>query len=179
MISSLRNEFVGRLSRAAERWREAESGATATEFAMLSPVFIALILGSIQAAVMFIAKSELDLATQAAAREVMTQQVTTAAQLKTALCNNIGGIFNCSNLMINMQSYSTLSSMQTATPTLTYNANGTVSNSWSTNFGAASSLMVMQVMYQFPVFGFGPLFSFATQSNGTNLMISTAVFVNE
>jgi Flp pilus assembly protein TadG len=79
MFSSLRNEFVGRLFLAAARWREAESGATAVEFAMLSPVFIALILASIQAAVMFIAKSELDLATQAAAREVMTQQVTTSA----------------------------------------------------------------------------------------------------
>jgi Flp pilus assembly protein TadG len=179
MFSSLRNEFAGRLSKAAERWREAESGAAAMEFAMLSPVFIALILAAIQAAVMFLAKSELDLATQAAAREVMTGQVTTSAQLQTALCNNIGGIFSCSNLMINMQSYSTLSSMQTATPTVTYNADGTVSNSWATNFGAAGSLMVMQVMYQFPVFGFGPLFSFATQSNGTNLMISTAVFVNE
>jgi Flp pilus assembly protein TadG len=179
MFSSLRNDFVGRLSRVPERWRRAESGAGAIEFAMLAPFFIGLILGSIQAAVMFIAKSELDLATQAAAREVMTQQVTTSAQLQTALCNSIGGIFNCSNLMINMQSYATLASMQTGAPTLAYNANGTVSNSWTTNFGSAGSLMVMQVMYQFPVIGFAPLFSFATQSNGTNLMISTAVFVNE
>jgi Flp pilus assembly protein TadG len=179
MFSRLRNEFVGRLSRAVDRWRDAESGAGAVEFAMLSPVFIALILIAIQTAVMFLAKSELDLATQAAAREVMTGQVTTSAQLQTALCNNIGGIFTCSNMMINMQSYSTLASMQTSTPTVNYNSGGAVSNSWTTNFGTAGSLMVMQVMYQFPVFGFGPLFSFATQSNGTNLMISTAVFVNE
>jgi hypothetical protein len=68
--------------------------------------------------------------------------------------------------------------MQTSTPTLTYNANGSVSNAWTTNFGTAGSLMVLQVMYQFPAIQ-GPLFSLSTQSNGTALMISTAVFVNE
>jgi hypothetical protein len=68
--------------------------------------------------------------------------------------------------------------MQTSSPTLTYNGSGAVTNTWNANFGSTGSLMVLQVMYQFPVVG-GPLFTFSTQSNGSNLMVSTAVFVNE
>ena len=108
----------------------------------------------------------------------MTGQITTSSQLQTQLCNNIGGIFSCSALMVSLSSYSSLSSMSTSTPTLTYNGSGAVTNSWNTSFGSHGSIMVLQVMYQYPMIS-GELFSFGTQSNGTNLMISTAVFVNE
>jgi hypothetical protein len=145
---------------------------------MLSPIIIALLLVPTMVGMMFLAKSELDLATQVTARGIMTGTITTSAQIQTSLCANVGSIFNCSNFMVNLQAYTTLSSMQTSSPTLTYNGSGAVTNTWNANFGSTGSLMVLQVMYQFPVVG-GPLFTFSTQSNGSNLMVSTAVFVNE
>lgn len=145
---------------------------------MLAPVIIALLLAPVMVGVIFFAKSELDVATEVTARGIMTGAITTSAQIQSSLCANVGSIFTCSNFMVNLQSYTSLASMQTSTPTLTYNGGGAVTNSWTTNFGTTGSLMVLQVMYQLPVIG-GPLFNFSTQSNGSNLVISTAVFVNE
>ena len=84
--------------------------------------------------------------------------------------------------MISINSYASFSALQTAngtsTPTLNYNGSGAVSNTWSANFGTPGSIMVLQVMYQFPMIG-ASLFNFGTQANGTDLLISTAVFINE
>ena len=168
----------GRLGASLSRLRTDMSGATAVEFAMISPLFLAMVFVTLMVGMLYMAKSELDAATQSAARAVMTGQATTSSQLQTALCNAIGGMFTCSNLMINLNAYSSLSAMNTATPTLTYNGSGGVSNTFGSNFGSVGSIMVLQVMYQFPVIG-GQLFSFATQPNGTALLVSTAVFVNE
>jgi len=176
------NPFAERARRGWPRWRADASGVSAVEFALLAPLFMGLVFVSLMISVLYLAKSELDAATQAAARLVMTGQATTSAQLQTGLCNNIGGIFTCGSFMVNLKSYSLSgfdsASTATATPTITYNADGTVSNNWGTSFGAVGSIMVLQVLYQFPVIG-GSLFSFGSTSNGSALLISTAVFVNE
>lgn len=155
-----------------------DGGAAAVEFAVLSPVFIALIFVATLVGIVFMAKSELDYATERVSRLVMTRQVTTAAALQTQLCNYIGGIINCSSLMVNLTSYTSLASMSTSTPTLTYNAGGNVTNTWNTQFGSAGSIMVLQIMYQYPMVS-GMMFNLASQANGSDLLISTAVFVNE
>jgi Flp pilus assembly protein TadG len=169
---------LARLKRAAARWRHNDAGASAVEFALLAPVVTAFVLGTLMAAALYFAKSELDLVAQKVSREVMTGQISTASQLQTAICANTSGLLNCNSIMVNLQNYTQLSSLQTATPTLTYKANGAVSNNWTTNFGTVGSIMVMQLMYQYPLIA-GPLFNFSSQSNNTSLLVSTAVFVNE
>jgi hypothetical protein len=81
--------------------------------------------------------------------------------------------------MINVQNYSSFSAASTATPTLTFNSSGAVTNSWSYNAGNPGDIVVVQVMYQWPVL-FGPLsFNLSNLSNGNRLLMSTAVFKNE
>jgi Flp pilus assembly protein TadG len=167
-----------RLARALRRLASDQSAVAAVEFATISPFLIAIVMVSVMTGVIFMARSQLDSATQTGARAVMVGTATTSAQLRTAMCGAIGGFFNCSSLLINLNTYNSLSAMSTSTPTLTYNGTGAVSNSWNANFGSAGSIMVLQVMYQFPMIGTS-LFNFATQANGTDLLISTAVFINE
>jgi Flp pilus assembly protein TadG len=155
-----------------------EDGAAAVEFAVLSPAFIAMVLISTMVAVLFLAKSELDYATQRVARLIMTRQVTTASALQTQLCNYVSAVISCSGVMVNLTSYSSLASMNTSTPTLTYTSGGAVSNTWNTQFGSAGSIMVLQIMYQYPVIG-GLMINLTSQSTSSDLLISTAVFVNE
>jgi len=164
-----------------------EDGVAAVEFAMLSPAFLAMIMISVLVGILFTAKSELDYATQRVARLVMTRQVTSASALQSNLCNYIGGILNCSSLMVNLTQYTasgssltpgSSSAINTSTPTLTYNSGGGVSNTWNAQFGSAGSIMVLQIMYQYPMIS-GLMFNLASQSNGSDLLISTAVFVNE
>ena len=167
-----------RLKSALVRYRVNDIGASAVEFAILAPFFLGIVFVTIMVGVIYMAKSELDAATQAAARAVMTGQATTSAQLQSTLCANVGGIFNCANLMTNLNSYSSLGSLNTTTPTLTFAGNGSVSNAFGANFGNVGNIMVLQVMYQMPVVA-GQLFNFSNLSNGNLLLVSTAVFVNE
>ena len=54
-----------------------------------------------------------------------------------------------------------------------------MTNTWNYNTGNPGDIVVVQVMYQWPVV-LGPLsFTLANLSNGNRLLVSTAVFKNE
>jgi hypothetical protein len=62
---------------------------------------------------------------------------------------------------------------------LTFDANGNVTNQWSWSPGQAGSIVIMQLMYQWPI-SLGPLgFNLANLSNGKRLLISTVAFKTE
>jgi hypothetical protein len=113
----------------------------------------------------------------------MTGQAQTAgmtqSQFATWVCGQTFALFTCGNFMINVQNYSSFASASTATPALTFDANGNVNNTWSYSTGNPGDIVVVQVMYQWPVV-LGPLsFSLSNLSNGNRLLISTAVFKSE
>ncbi len=167
---------------ASRAWRD-RRGATAAEFAAIAPMFIALMLGILQVAVVWVAKTELQTATETAARLVFTGQTSsssynTETKFLDALCANLPIIFQCSGVMLNLAPQTSMSSVDTSAPTLTYNGAGAVTNTFTYNPGAYGEVMVLQVLYQFPVVG-AALFNFSTQSNGTLLMVATVVFENE
>ena len=54
-------------------WRD-RAGTTATEFVMIAPIFISVILGIVQVAIVWFAKTELRSATETAARLVLTDR---------------------------------------------------------------------------------------------------------
>ena len=159
-------------------FRAATGAATAVEFAMLSPIFIAPLLAALQIGVIYLAKSELDQAANAVSRAVMTGQATTSSQVSTAFCGALTALIDCNSVMVNLATYNSLASMQTANPVLTFDAHGNVSNNWSQTFAGSGAIMVMQVVYQYPVVGYGML-QLSSQSNGMLPLVSTAVFVME
>jgi Flp pilus assembly protein TadG len=150
------------------------------EFSIIAPIIIGLLLGAIQVSLIFFANSELERVTQAAGRMALIGQAQsmTAAQFQAAACGNLAALFSCSRLMISLKPQTSCSTIATTPPTLTYDAHGNVTNSFPYNAGTFGDIMVLQVMYDFPVIG-GPLFNFVSQSNGSHLLTSTAVFVNE
>ena len=72
----------------------------------------------------------------------------------------------------------TFSSGNTSTPTITYNADGTVSNQWQYNVGGSNDIVVMRVMYLLPVVS-ALTFGIGNQRNNMHLLMATAVFKNE
>lgn len=154
------------------------SATAAVEFAVLAPMFIATLLAALVAGSVELARAQLDQAAEVGKRAVLTGNATTTSALQTAICGAIGGIIPCSQIMINLTPYTSLSSISTSNPVLTYGNNGSVSNNWTQNFGNSGSIMVLQLIYQLPIV-VGPMFSFATQSNGSYLLVSTQVFVRE
>lgn len=160
-----------------------ERAATAVEFAMLITPLMALILASLQLSIIFFAGQVLQSCAMASGRQLMTGQIQqagdTQSQFKTVVCNNAPILFTCANLMVDVQSAPTFTSLNTTTLTPTYNAQGQVTNTWSYSAGNAGDIVILRVMYDWPVVA-APLFpGIANQANGTHLLVATSVFKNE
>jgi Flp pilus assembly protein TadG len=164
-------------------------GATAVEFALVATPFLALIAALIQTFLLFFAQSQLETAVRQSARQILTGQVQTqdasltatqaAAAFHQTVCNNAAMLFTCAGLMVDVQVAPQWSSANAAMPTLTYKNDGTVSNNWQFSPGTAGDIVVVRVMYLWPVF-FGPIaFNMANQANGSRLIMASAAFQNE
>jgi Flp pilus assembly protein TadG len=188
MFAAISNRFArsAKRLRSCENLARCESGATAVEFALVAAPFLALLVAIVQTALVFFAGRVLDEVTEEASREILTGQAQqsnmTQSGFATYLCTGantatlVSALFNCNNFMINAQNYSSFSSANTGTPTLTFNGNGSVANTWSYNTGNPGDIEVIQVMYQWPIV-LGPLgFNLSNLSNGNRLLMSTAVF---
>jgi len=159
------------------------NGATAVEFALIAPVFLALLVGIIQTFLAFFASQLLETVVTQSSRLILTGQVQSAgmtqSQFAQQVCNQVVILFNCSGLMIDVQASNSFSTANTSTPTLSYDAQGNVTNAWQYSPGIAGQIVVVRVMYQWPVFG-GPLgFTLSNLSNGDRLIMASAAFQNE
>jgi Flp pilus assembly protein TadG len=159
------------------------NGATAVEFALVAVPFLALIVALIQTFLVFFAQELLESVVQRSSRLILTGQVQSQQMkqddFKQAVCDQIVILFNCNGLMVDVQVATTWSTANTSTPTLTFKADGTVGNSWQFNAGGVGDIVVVKVMYQWPVF-LGPLgFNLSNLSNGNRLIMASAAFQNE
>jgi Flp pilus assembly protein TadG len=163
-------------------------GVTAVEFALIATPFLALLVAIIQTFLVFFAQELLESAVMQASRQIMTgqTQAQTTGDSNTAamaafhqtVCNNVSILFNCTNLLVDVEVATSWSAANTAAPVLTYDANGNVNN-MQFNAGNAGDIVVVKVIYLWPVFG-GPLgFNLANQANGTRMILATAAFQNE
>src|SRR5262244_777473 len=84
------------------RFRRNRRGSAAVEFALVAPVFFALLFAIIEVALMFFATQVLETVTQESARYLLTGQAQgasmTQAQFKTYVCSQIPALFTCANL---------------------------------------------------------------------------------
>jgi Flp pilus assembly protein TadG len=157
--------------------------ATAVEFALVAAPFLAITVALIQTFLVFFAQGMLETVVRNVGRLIMTGQVQsqqmTASAFKTNVCNQGAILFTCANLMVDVQVASQWSSANAGMPTLTFNGSGGVTNVWQFNPGTAGDIVVVRVMYLWPVF-FGPIaFNMANQPNGTRLIMASAAFQNE
>jgi Flp pilus assembly protein TadG len=169
--------------RRREQFCADQNGATAVEFALVAAPFLALLVAIIQTFLVFFASQLLETVVSQSSRLILTGQVQSAnmtqSQFAQQVCDQVKILFNCAGLMINVQSYASFSAASTSAPTLTFNAQGQVTNTWQFNPGSSGQPVVVTVMYQWPVF-LGPLgFNLSNLSNGNRLIMATAAFQNE
>ena len=96
-------------------------GSAAVEFALVAPVFFALLFAIIETAIMFFASQVLETITQDSARMLMTGQAQTAgytrpsssapASARPAMPAARFVLFNCANLYVDVESYPAFSSV--------------------------------------------------------------------
>jgi Flp pilus assembly protein TadG len=160
-----------------------EGAATAVEFAILIAPLMFLLLATLQLGIIFFAQQCLQSAATASARQLMTgsvqQQGLSQTQFQNAVCANAPVLFSCGAIMVDVQSTSSYSSVSTGSLVPTYDSTGKVTNSWSYSPGGAGDIVIMRVMYNWPVIAAPLLPGLANQPNGDRLLVATSVFKNE
>ena len=150
------------------------------EFALIAPAFLAMLIAILETTLFLFAQATLQNAAVDAGRLFMTGQAqnagTTQTQFQNEICPMVSALFTCGNLMVNVEAYSDFGSASASAPTLTYNSDGTVSNSWSYSAGTPGQVMVVQLVYQWPIIG-GPLGSVLSNlGNGSTEMMGVTAF---
>jgi Flp pilus assembly protein TadG len=166
------------------------SAIAAIEFAIVVPVFLILVVETMQLGYYFYASAALSRATTAAAREILTGSVTnqglTAAQFRTQiLCPLLPGSMSCANIVTNVQTVPEATSpggfyafVNAAKNGLTQPAMDNARTSYCP--GAPGSYVVVQVYFAMPVMS--PIWvAMATSWNGglVHFVSAVAAFKNE
>jgi Flp pilus assembly protein TadG len=123
---------------------------------MIAPAFLGALIAIFQIALYLVAQATLQNAAIEAGRLFMTGQAqngsTTQTQFSNDICPMISALFTCANLMVNVTEFSNFLNATATAPALTYNTNGSVSNTWSYQSGLPGQVMVVQLIYQWPIY---------------------------
>ena len=171
-----------RLSRITRRFVRHEEGATAIEFGIVAAPFLALMFAIMETALVFFASQTLETAVADSARLIMTgqaqQQGYSQTQFKEQVCSRIKGLFDCqSGMQIDVKTYDTFSSISNTKPI------GPDGKLQSADFGytpgGPGQIVVVRIMYEWPVFASALNFNLSDLSGNKRLLIATAAFRNE
>jgi Flp pilus assembly protein TadG len=179
-------DIQARLGRAAKRllgrFIRQQDGATAVEFAIVAAPFLAMVFAIIETALVFFAGQALETAGAESARLIMTGQAQTQgfdqAKFKDAVCGKIYGLFDCAaGLYVDVKNYSTFGGISTAKPLDTSGVLQT--GSFGYQPGGPGSIVVVRLMYQWPVYVSLLGLNLADSAGNKRLLMSTVAFRNE
>jgi Flp pilus assembly protein TadG len=165
-----------RPARALARFCFAQKGATAVEFALIAPAFLAVLIALLQTALFLYAQMALQNAAQLAARSFMTGQAQnnnwTQSDIQNTFCPP--AMFTCSSIIVIVQNYTSFASANTSAPALY--SNGQLITSWTYAPGTPGDVMVVQLVYPWSVVG-GPLgFSLSNLPNSAAEIMGVSAF---
>jgi Flp pilus assembly protein TadG len=163
-----------------------ERGTTAIEFAILGVPFFALLGAILETAYVFLAGQILDTAVQDAGRYIRTGQAQAVSgfnisNFRTAICDELYGLFDCSKLRINIQPVTNFSSATVTSPLPTTCT--TTSCDWAIpevyTPGNGSDIILVRVYYKWPTILTLGGFTLQNTGAGSRLLGSVRVFRNE
>lgn len=144
-----------RLSRIAARMRAgARAGSAAIEFALIAPIFFLLLMGTLEAGIIFLGDIVLENATYDAARQIRTGQVALSAMnqsdFRQLICKEVSPLLRCdANLQIDVENFADFGSVAMPNPV---RANGTLDpalSNWSP--GTVCSTVLVRSFYTWTV----------------------------
>lgn len=143
---------------AIRRFCKVTHGATAVEFALIAPILIAVLVAVLQTCIFLFAQVVLQDAAVQAGRYFMTGQAQNGGWTASNIISNVcpSALFNCNNMYVVVQNYSSFSSANTSAPAMY--SGGQPVTSYAYNPGTQGDVMVVQLIYAWPVvsapFGF-------------------------
>lgn len=183
MFDATRKQITARMrrlmpTRLARRFVRQQDGTAAVEFALVATPFLALTFAILETAMVFFASQTLETAAADSARLIMTGQAQSAgyaaADFKTQVCARIYGLFDCTNgITVNVQTYSSFSSVNTALPISKGQLN---TANMGYNAGNPGDIVVVSLYYQWPIYVSLLGNNLANLNGGNRLLAATAVF---
>jgi len=159
-------------TRRLRSFRRGQDGSAAVEFAMIAPIFFALIFAVIETGMVFMAGQVLETGVEDGARLVYTSTTTSAADFKSAICGRVSMMLDCSKLDIDVRSYDPGTAISIADP---IDSNGKYV---STGFvyqppaysptAPSSKTVVVRAFYQWPLYVTGLGYNIANIDRGTS-----------
>jgi Flp pilus assembly protein TadG len=162
------------------RFRRNRGASAALEFALVAPVFFALLFAILETALMFFASQVLETITQDSARMIFTGQAQdvqkyTQAQFATYVCSQIPALFDCSGVWIDVESTSSFSTVSTSS--CVDSGGNFVAAQYSP--GGPSDTVMVRLCYKWPIFVTGLGYNIANLPGSKRLLTASAAFRNE
>jgi Flp pilus assembly protein TadG len=164
------------------RFRRNRRGSAAVEFALVAPVFFALLFAIIETAIVFFAGQVLETIAQDSARQILTGQTQTGSNntpalfLSNVVCPRIPALFTCANIFVDVRSYPAFNNV-------VINSQIDASNTFvpPTNYspGGPGDIVVVRLFYQWPLIVTGLGYNIANLSGSKRLLSATVAFRNE
>ena len=166
---------------AARRLMERQDGAAAIEFGLVLAPFLALLFAILETAIIFFAGQTLEAAAAYGARLIMTGQAQNfgydQAKFREEICGKIHGLFNCNaELYVDVKKYNSFTGLDTSKP---INSNGQMVNNLTYQPGGPGDIVVIRLIYQWPVYISLLGLNLANMSGNKRMLISTVAFRNE
>ncbi|AWM03479.1 TadE/TadG family type IV pilus assembly protein [Bradyrhizobium amphicarpaeae] len=181
------------LRKALGRFRGNRRGSAAVEFALVAPMFFALLFAIIETALMFFANQVLETITQNSARVILTGQAqaqggsVAACQttpgvvaacdqttFKAYVCTQIPALFDCNKLFVDVVSTGSFGSLNLTNygDSCSFNPTG-----MQYSAGTSGQVVVVRLFYQWPLIVTGLGYNIGCSNK--RLMVATAAFKNE
>ncbi|HWV41998.1 TadE/TadG family type IV pilus assembly protein [Pseudorhodoplanes sp.] len=167
--------------RVIRRFARKNDGAAAVEFAMVAAPFLALVFAILETALVFFAGQVLETAAADSARLILTGQAQKGGldptQFKDEVCKRVFGLFDCANgITVDVRTYSSFGSADTSKP---IDSSGKLTFTPSFAPGKAGDIVVVRLLYQWPVYVSLLGLNLADLNGGKRLLMATAAFKNE
>lgn len=150
-----------------------------TEFALVAPLFLALVLAIFEVAITLFAQELMQSAAEKSARLVAlgTPQKghQSAAGFQAAVCDQLPALIDCNRLVVDVHNASTLADLRATTPAPSANAAGQITPGSRFDPGGPGSYNVVRLSYLWNVVGLTPTFDLSDAGPSTKLMAATMI----
>jgi Flp pilus assembly protein TadG len=152
---------------ALRRFRRNRRGSAAVEFALVAPIFFALLFATLETAIIFFAGQVLEAGVESTGRLIYTSQLgtMTAADFKQDLCDRVKMLFNCANLDVDLRKYAPGTPITITDP---IDAAGNYAPNFVFQKPTTSDAAVFRAFYQWPLVVTGLGYNIANIGRGTS-----------
>ncbi|MDB5653396.1 MAG: TadE family protein [Tardiphaga sp.] len=167
-------------ARLLRRFGRSRRGSAAVEFAIVAPIFFAMIFAIIETAMVFFAGQVLETAVQDTGRAFFTSTTVSQTDYNTAICSRIKVLMDCTKVRNDVQTYPAGTAFTISDP---IDSNGNFVDSFSYNPPSSTdttSTVVVRAYYQWPLFVTGLGYNIANINRGgtsqSRLLTATAAY---